>query len=126
MKKYELSYNDKDDVLCLRILGVVTGEDLRELMPLVQKMFEGKARRCALIDMSQTVQVDSKVMTKEMREAYKELTDLMDSDKSAIFGASPAVCMMAKIALAITKRSKSTRFFKTEEEALVWLKGGEK
>jgi anti-anti-sigma regulatory factor len=123
MKKYELSYNDKDDIMYLRILGVITGEDLQELMPRIQKMFEGKTRRVTLIDMSQTAHVGPQVMTKEMREAYKQLTDLMDADKSAIFGASPAVRMAAKIALAVAKKSKSTRFFKTKEEALAWLKG---
>lgn len=123
MKKYELSYNDKDGIMYLRILGVITGEDLRELMPRIQKMFEGKTRRYALIDMSQASQVGPQVMTKEMREAYKEMTDLMDSDKSAIFGAAPAVRMASKIVLAVTKSSKNTRFFKTESDALAWLKG---
>lgn len=49
----------------------------------------------------------------------------MDADKSAIFGASPAVRMASKIALAVAKKSKITRFFKTKEEALAWLKGKE-
>ncbi|MBN2380577.1 STAS/SEC14 domain-containing protein [candidate division WOR-3 bacterium] len=122
MEKYKLSYNDEDDILCLKIFGVITGEDLREMMPMLQKILDGKPRRYVLIDMSHSVQAGPNVMTKEMREAYKEMTVLMDSDKSAIFGASPVVRMAAKIALAVTKRWENTRFFKTEEEAVAWLK----
>jgi hypothetical protein len=123
MEKYVLSYNDKEDILYLKILSVMEIEDIRELMPRFQKMFEGRARRYALVDMSESVQLGSDVMTKEMREAYKELGDLMNADKAAIVGATPVLRMIAKIVIAVTRRAKTTRFFKTEGEALRWLKG---
>ncbi|MBD3286652.1 STAS/SEC14 domain-containing protein, partial [candidate division WOR-3 bacterium] len=44
-------------------------------------------------------------------------------DKVAVVGASPGARMIAKVALAITGVSKISRFFKTEDEALAWLKG---
>jgi len=123
MEKYELSYNEEEDILHLKIMGVMESEDIRELMPRLQKMFEGKARRYAIVDMSESVQLDSKIMTKEMRETYKEMGNLMDADKSVIIGATPVLRMIARIVIAITGKAKTTQFFKTKEEGLAWLKG---
>jgi len=123
MEKYLLSYNEEDDILYLKILGITKSEDLRELMPRVQKLLEGKTRRRALVDMSESVPLDASMMTREMRDTYKELNNLMNADKAAILGASPSVRMVARIVLAVTGKSKTAKFFKTKEEALAWLKG---
>ncbi|MBN2379295.1 STAS/SEC14 domain-containing protein [candidate division WOR-3 bacterium] len=123
MEKYILSYDDKDNILYLKILGVMEIENIRELMPRFNKMFEGKPRRYALVDMSESVQMDTSVMTKEMRDAYKELGNMMDADKAAIVGATPVLRMIAKIVIAITRRAKTTQFFKTKEDAVSWMKG---
>jgi anti-anti-sigma regulatory factor len=123
MDKFIISYDDKNDVLYLKILGVMDDEALHELLPRFQKLLEGKPRRYVLVDMSESVQFDASFMTKEMRNSYKELMNQMDSDKGAIVGASPALRMIAKIALAVIGNSDITRFFKTEEDALAWLKG---
>ncbi|MBN2379303.1 STAS/SEC14 domain-containing protein [candidate division WOR-3 bacterium] len=122
MDKFILSYDDKDQVLYLKILGLMDSEGLRELLPRFQKLLEGKPRRYVLVDMSESVQLDASFMTKELRNSYKELMNQMDSDKGAIIGASPALRMIAKIALAVSGRSDTTKFFKTKEEALCWLK----
>jgi anti-anti-sigma regulatory factor len=126
MEKYVLSYDDKEDILYLKILGVMDDEAMHELLPRFQKLLEGKPRRYVLVDMSESVQLDTSFMTKELRNSYKELMNQMDSDKGAIVGASPALRMIAKIALAVSGKSDKTRFFKTKEEALHWLKEGEK
>lgn len=123
MEKYTISYDDKDDVLYLKIMGLMDAESLLELIPRYRKLLEGKPRRYILVDMSESVQMDTSIMTKEMRNSYKELLNEMNADKSAIFGASPALRMIARIAIAVTGKSDITQFFKTKEEALAWLKG---
>ena len=122
MDKFILSYDDKDDILYLKLMGHIEEKDLPELMSTFNKLFEGKSRRYVLADMSESGSFDSKVMTKEMRESYKKFTDSMNTDKTAIVGASPTMRMVAKIALSITGKSKTTKFFKGKEEALRWLK----
>lgn len=122
MEKFTVSYDDQNEVLYLKILGLMDGEALHELLPRFQALLEGRPRRYVLVDMSESAQADASIMTREMRNSYKELMNRMDADKSAIFGASPALRMIAKIALAVTRRSNITQFFKTKEEALAWLK----
>jgi len=123
MEKFIVSYDEENDVLFLKVLGAMDDETLRELLPRYQKLLEGKPRRYVLVDMSESAQFDTSIMTKEMRDTYKVMINQMEAEKSAIFGITPALRMVAKIALAVTSKSDITRFFKTKEEALAWLKG---
>ncbi len=123
MDNFILSYDDDNDILYLKILGSIEREDLQKLTSRFNELFEGKPRRYVLTDMSESITLDSKVMTKQMRETYREFSDLLNADRSAIVGASPSMRMVAKIVLAITGRSKDTKFFNAKEEALSWLKG---
>jgi|GEM_PF-875961 len=121
-EKYILSYDNENDILYLKLLGLVYAEDLPEFIPRYQKLLADKPRRYLLIDMVESVKMDPSTLNKEMRNAYKELLDQIDIDKAAIFGTTPAMRMVARIALALSKWSNTTKFFKTEDEALGWLK----
>lgn len=123
MDKFIASYDDEKDVLYIKIRGILEVEDLNELISQYKKLLDGKPHRHILVDMTESAKFDASAMTKEMRNSYKELIKVMDTDKSAIFGAAPALRMTAKVALAVTGKSDVTRFFKTKEEALAWLKG---
>ena len=78
-----------------------------------------------IIDLTKvkTMTVDRKTrieFAEEMR------TSEVAGTKSAIVGASPMARMLTKVILAMRKEKASeTRFFKSEEEALSWLKGDE-
>ncbi|MBD3285310.1 hypothetical protein GF338_03135 [candidate division WOR-3 bacterium] len=78
-------------------------------------------RRLVLVDMSHDK--DPSSMSKEARKAYAEHTEIIKPEKVAMVGANPVARMVAKIALSIMGRSDITKFFKTEDEALAWLKG---
>lgn len=123
MDKFIASYDVENDVLYIKIGDILGVEDLNELIAQGQKMLEGKTHRYVLVDMSESNQFDASAMTKEMRSYYKELLTAMNADKTAIFGANPALRMVAKIALAVSGKSNSTHFSRTKEEALAWLKG---
>lgn len=122
MDKYVISYDDDNDVLILKILEILSAEKLDELIPQFEELFEGKQRRYILVDMTESAQFDSKKMDKQMRNSYKELLKKMDAEKTAIYGTTPALRMVAKIALAVVGKSDDTYFCKTKEEALAWLK----
>ncbi|NLI97720.1 STAS/SEC14 domain-containing protein [bacterium] len=123
MDKFIVSFDDENDILYLKILGLMDDEALRELIPRYQKLLEGRKRRYVLVDMSESPQFGASIMTREMRDTYREMINLMEADKSAIFGATPALRMVARIAIAVTGKSEIAHFFKTKEEALAWLKG---
>lgn len=122
MEKFVITYDDENDIVRVRILEAIGGEDIEALSMQFQNAVKGKSRRYVLIDLSASEGFTTQVMTKELRDTYKKIASLMESDRSAIFGASPSVRMIAKIALTVTGKSKTTRFFITMEEALDWLK----
>lgn len=122
-EKYIMYYDDENDILNLKLLGMMFAEDLPQFIPRYQKLLEGKPRRYLLIDMVESVKMDPSILNKEMRNAYKELLNQMDIDKAAIFGTTPAMRMVSRVALVLSKWSDITKFFKTKEEALGWLKG---
>ncbi len=123
MDKYILSYDSEIDALYIKILGVLETEDLNELIAQYQKILEDKPHRHILVDMTESSQFDASVMTRQLRNTYKDLMKLMKTDKTAIFGASPGLRMAAKIASAVIGKSDVTKFFKTKDEAIAWLKG---
>ena len=123
MDKFTISYDEHNGVLILKIREVLDAEGLEKMVPEFEKLLEGKPRRYVLVDMSESSQFNVRNMTKEMRDSYKELINKMGAAKTAIYGASPALRMVSRIATAVSGTSDTTHFCKTKEEALAWLKG---
>jgi hypothetical protein len=119
-KNYETWYDEKHEVLYLKTFHTMTEEDVREAMALSETKYKGIDIQYALVDMSEAT---AEPISKGARKAFKEHTGIMNYKKVAVVGANPAVRMLAKVALAVIGKSKVTRFFKTEAEALAWLKG---
>ncbi len=97
---YEVEYSEEHGVLIVRVLSTLTKNDVEGIIPLMNKAFEGKPHRWVLGDLSQQKSEDGML------------------DKSA-----RGALMIAKIGVAVSGKSDITRFFKTEAEALKWLKG---
>lgn len=117
--KYELWYDEGRGVLYLKTFTLLTREDIEGLLPLVEKHFEGKPHRHLLADMSEN---PAGFVDQEARRLLKSEADSIRFDKFAVVGASPATRMITKIAITLLGKSDVSRFFKTEEEALAWLK----
>ena len=117
---FKMQYSEEKGALCINILHTLEADDVHEIVPLIETELEGKSNRHLLFDMSGT---PSDSVSKEARQAFRENADLTNYDKVAIVGASPGARMIAKVALTIAGVSKISRFFKTEDEALYWLKG---
>lgn len=120
--KYKVWYNLEADALYIQTFEKLDKNDVYDIMSEVNKELEGKGRRSVVVDLTHG---SSAMVDKEARKAFKELAtpEAFASEKIAVFGASPAVRMLAKVILTITGVSKKTRFFKTEDDALRWLKG---
>lgn len=119
--KFEIKPDAEAGVLRLVIFSSLDKPDVDEMMPVIARELDKMKRRLVLVDMSQDKNPSS--MTKEARKAYKEHAAIIKPDKVAMMGASPVTRMFAKIALGVMGESDKTRFFKTEEEAISWLKG---
>ncbi|MBD3284768.1 hypothetical protein GF359_00365 [candidate division WOR-3 bacterium] len=116
---YEVWFNEEKEVLCLKQFNPLTVEDVYQVQQTVQKMVKDKTRRLVLVDLTEG---PADMVGKEARRAFRETANPKDFDKIAVFGTSSATRMLAKIILAITGVSDITQFFKTEHEALAWLK----
>ncbi|MBN2379299.1 STAS/SEC14 domain-containing protein [candidate division WOR-3 bacterium] len=123
MKSYNLTYDDKSEILSLKVLRPLDREGLIDLELGIQKLLKGKPLRNVLVDMTESVQFSTDFMNKEVRNSYKVLMEQMNVEKSAIVGASPVIRMIAKIAISVSGKSDVNKFFETREEAMAWLKG---
>ena len=113
-------FDEEHGVLFIRTLKTIDAEDIHALMPEIEKMFEGKEKRFILGDLTEN---PSDPLTKDARQAFKKYSDV-EYDRIAIIGVNPFTRMVVKIAVKIVGQTDKTRFFKTEEEALAWLKPG--
>ncbi|MBN2381021.1 STAS/SEC14 domain-containing protein [candidate division WOR-3 bacterium] len=116
---YKLWFDYKRKVLCFKQYNPLTVKDVYEVQPLAHKMVEGSRHHLVLVDLTEG---PTNMVDKEARRAFRETANPKDYDKVAIFGASAATRMLAKVVLAITGVSKIAQFFKTEQEAIEWLK----
>lgn len=121
-QKYEVRYDEKVGALRIQTFDTLTKDDVHDIMSAVERELVGKdEKRYVLVDLSQG---SSDMVDKEARQAFKKASDPSNFTKVALFGANPAVRMLAKVVLVVSGVSKKTRFFKSEAEALAWLREG--
>lgn len=118
-KNYEIWYDEKRGVLYLKTFHTMTEKDVREIMAFRETKLKDIEFEYVLADLSEAA---AELPTKEDRKVFKKYLATLTYKKIAVLGANPAVRMLAKIALALISKSRVTRFFKTEAEALAWLK----
>jgi hypothetical protein len=121
--KYKVWYNEEVDALYIQTFERLTKDDVGGIMDRVNAELEGRQRRYVVVDLSEG---SSDMVDREARKAFKGIANPYDFEKLAVFGANPSVRMLAKVVLAITGVSSKTRFFKTEAQAIRWLKGDAK
>lgn len=117
---YKLWYDAERKIIYLKTFKTMTAEDVHQLMAQAAEEFEGKEADFSLIDMTDA---GTEHLGKDTRDAFKQYADSLEYKKIAIVGANPVTRMLARVALAVTGKSKIARFFKTEAQALEWLKG---
>ena len=120
--KYEIKYDIKLESLYITIFATLEEKDVHELMADVEKLYVGKPRRYALIDLSEA---KGDFLDKSARRAFKVYAPKMEQGKIAVVGVKPVTRILIKAALVALGGSEMTRFFKKNDETLVWLKGEE-
>jgi len=117
---YKVWFDEKNGILRVDMFQTLVEEDIHEIVPMVEKEFEGRQHQYILADLSKST---SDPISQSARKAFKKYTDSMNYDRIAVIGLNPATRMIAKIVLGIIGKSDVSKFFKTDEEAITWLKG---
>ncbi len=117
--KYRLWFDDEHDVAYLKVFDSLGERDIRELMALTKEIFDGRKHCRILCDLTES---SAGLISRGVRRAFKENANIVDYEKITLVGANPSMRMVAGVILTITDTVSKTRFFKTEAEALAWLK----
>jgi len=116
--KYKVWHDEANSIIRFSQTQPLDADDIREVSPIIEKLAAETGLKSILIDLSKG---PSATLDKEARKALKDFAMPDMFAKIAIFGANPAMRMIAKVIFAVTRSSDSTKFFKLEEEALAWL-----
>ena len=116
--KYKVWHDEANSIIRFSQTQPLDADDIREVSPIIEKLAAETGLKSILIDLSKG---PSATLDKEARKALKDFAMPDMFAKIGIFGANPAMRMIAKVIFAVTRSSDSTKFFKLEEEALAWL-----
>jgi hypothetical protein len=110
-------YLGEDNVLYITVFGEIDEKiaiAIKEADLKFKNMVEEKYD--VLADMNKSGKHSS-----EARKIWKEMTEHEKTGKVAMFGMHPVARIIASFVMGVSKK-KDMRFFKTKEEALLWLK----
>jgi hypothetical protein len=110
-------YLGEDNVLYVTVFGEIDEKiaiAIKEADLKFKNMVEEKYD--VLADMNKSGKHSS-----EARKIWKEMTEHEKTGKVAMFGMHPVARIIASFVMGVSKK-KDMRFFKTKEEALLWLK----
>jgi hypothetical protein len=119
--KYKVWFDERNGLIKAQILESLTKEETEQLMSLIKGELKHRGVRLGIMDLSKTEAFQQ--ISKDVREVYKKHARELPLDKAAIIVGSPVVRMIARVVLASLGISTTTRFFKTEQEAIRWLRG---
>ncbi|MBN2381023.1 hypothetical protein JXM67_14590 [candidate division WOR-3 bacterium] len=120
---YEVWFDDKTKMVKAKVLRSLTKESAQMLMIEIENKLVEMNTRQGIMDLTEAEAIAN--IPKEVREVYKEHALKLPLDRAAILVNSPILRMAARVVLAALGKTNNTKFFKTEVEALAWLKGEE-
>ncbi len=110
-------YLDEDNIGYVTLIGEVDEKAADRYMDAALKMInmaEGAVN--FLVDVNKTGKLST-----EARGVFKEMSEHEKTGRVAIFGMHPVAKVLASFVMGVS-RKKDMQFFRTEEEALAWLK----
>jgi len=117
--KHEVYLDREKNIIILRIKGHYSLQDAMETAYKMDELGKNKKTILVLADMREA----QNKLDKDVRVYMKELSKRMKMEKFAMIVTNPAVRIVGKIVIATMRNAKGSAFFKTEEEAIHWLKG---
>jgi len=118
--KHSIQYDSNSRTIILKIVGNFTVEDADEVIVKVNQLTGNNPESNVLADFTQSPNL---VIDRETRRMIQNAALKYMFQKVAFVGVSPVTRMIAKVIIAVLGKIKESRFFKTEAEAIAWLKG---
>jgi hypothetical protein len=111
-------YDEENDLLRVKVIGPYYTQDAIDLGKIGEKLLDGRARRQLIVDLKDSTTMESRETRKVQSRVLEELgiTDV------AYVGATAAVRIVAKVLMKIGSLNAAANFFKTDDQALIWLK----
>lgn len=120
--KHKLYFNEAQGVFHIHIIGDITPEGYIEINQTYNTWESGRPKK-VIIDLTETNMSTMVPWDRETRQRVSKSTEAFTSDtKVAVIGVAGISRMVMKIAFNVLGVVKTGRFFKTEAEALAWLK----
>lgn len=112
-------YLGKDEFIYVEIFGDQTYESIHKTAEEIEEVIQEikKQKAYLLVDLSRMTKQDSGA-----RKAAQEGLNFIHYDKMAIFAAPLFLKNVARFLVLATGKTNVVGFFKTEEEAIRWLK----
>jgi len=115
---HELSYDEENGIIVLTFKNHFLHSDVQPIISTIKKLLEGKPYRQGLVIMNSAYTVENR----ETREDLSEGLTTLDVTEVAFVGLSAATRMIAKVLLKTGMVKIKGEFFKSQEEAIKWLK----
>lgn len=116
--KHKVWYDDQNEVAFLELLDNFLKVDLEPMYTKLHEVLEGKPYRQLIVVMSK----NSKVEDRETRELLNKGLDEEKITEIAFVGFHAAGRMIAKVLIKTGAIKINGEFFKTQEEAINWIK----
>ncbi|NLI97711.1 STAS/SEC14 domain-containing protein [bacterium] len=113
---HELFFDEENDMIVLRVRGDFAMDDAVRCSEFIDKTLKERGSFNVLVDLSEA----TPSLDKEVRTMLKKQSQEDAVKKFAMVVTHPALRIIGKIA---TSSMSNSKIFKTEEEALRWLKG---
>jgi hypothetical protein len=110
--------DETQNILYIRFVGKVDASGYRKVAEQINALPVEK-RLQLIVDLSDAA---APFWDRKTRQVLADGTVQSDKSRMAVFGASPAIRVIAKMMLIALGQRDRTRFFKTEAQALAWLK----
>ena len=116
--KHTILYEEKYEIVKQKVIGEYSSEDARNTEEMYLKALQGKPYKQLIVDLSQAGKMESR----ETRKIQNDCLMSAGFTEVAFIGASAATRMIAKVMMKLSSENIPTEFFKTENEAIDWLK----
>ncbi|MBN2246782.1 MAG: STAS/SEC14 domain-containing protein [Candidatus Aminicenantes bacterium] len=120
--QHKVSYDEKNELVRIDVIGGIDEGDPEEMNQKFLKNVEGKPYKQLLIDLRESDPTGGH--NERRKELYDAVADAGFEDV-ALFGTTSATRLVVKVIIKLGtmgKRKMNIEFFKTEEEAVNWLK----
>jgi len=117
---HEVTFNKTNRVITVLLTDKINADDARAIIKSMDKIFADNGDQLNVL--GDLAQVPSFQLDRETRRILQDGAKDYNLGKIAIIGANPTIRMFAKIIVAVLGKNKDSGFFKTEEDALTWLK----